>query len=209
MAFRHDDTAGVVLAGGLARRMGGGDKPLRALGGRTLLDRVLAVLLPSVAAVAVNANGDPQRFAAWGLPVLTDPLPDHPGPLAGVLAAMNWAAEQGLPWVVTVPGDCPFLPIDLVDRLHQARTAAGGTIACAASAGVRHPPVAVWSVTLRDDLRRALNNGEGKVSRWADRHGAGVAEWPSMPQDPFLNLNTPAELAAAEAWLAETPPPGP
>jgi molybdenum cofactor guanylyltransferase len=125
------DTLGVVLAGGLARRMGGGDKPLRLLGGVPMLDHVLRRITPQVAAMIVNANGDPARFASHGLPVVADGLPDHPGPLAGILAALDWAAEHrpGLPWVVSVPGDAPFIPHDLVARLHAAR--GGLSLACA------------------------------------------------------------------------------
>ena len=137
----RDDTAGLVLAGGLARRMGGGDKVLRPLGGRAMLDHVLASLRPQVAACLLNANGDPARFGAWGLPVAADGMPDFPGPLAGVLAGMDWVAEHrpDLPWLVSLPGDNPFAPPDLVARLHIAREAAGTPIACAASEAVPIP----------------------------------------------------------------------
>jgi molybdopterin-guanine dinucleotide biosynthesis protein A len=196
----REDTLGVVLAGGLARRMGGGDKPLRALGGRPMLDHVLARLAPQCASLALNANGDPARFAAWGLPVWPDPLEGHPGPLAGILAALENAA---LPFVVTVPGDTPFLPEDLVARLHAARGAAGAAIACAASGGHTHPPVALWPRALAADLRAALLAGERKIDRWTARHGVATAEWPSAPVDPFFNANTPEELAEAEARLRD------
>ncbi|MCX8133443.1 MAG: molybdenum cofactor guanylyltransferase MobA [Roseococcus sp.] len=194
-------TQGVVLAGGLARRMGGGDKPLRLLGGRPMLDHVLARLAPQVAAVALNANGAAARFAAYALPVWPDTLPGHPGPLAGILAAME---ASPLPWVVTVPGDCPFLPTDLVARLHAARELAGTPLACAASGGFAHPPIGLWPRALAADLRAALVAGERKIDRWTARHGVAQAEWPALPHDPFFNANTPEELAEAEAILRGT-----
>ena len=198
------DTLGVVLAGGLARRMGGGDKPLRLLGGRPMLDHALSRLAPQVAAVILNANGDPARFAAHGLPVVADGLPDHPGPLAGILAALDWAAAQrpDLPWLVSVPGDSPFIPADLVARLHAARAAAGVPLACARSDGQTHPPVGLWPVALRDDLRAALTGGERKIDRWTARHGCAHADWPATPVDPFFNANAPDDLAEAEGLLA-------
>jgi molybdenum cofactor guanylyltransferase len=199
-----EPTQGVILAGGLARRMGGGDKPLRTLAGRPMLDHVVARLAPQCAALAINANGDAARFAAWGLPVWPDPMPDHPGPLAGILAALESAS---LDWVVTVPGDSPFLPMDLVARLHAARTDAGVPIACAASAGHTHPPIALWPRALAADLRAALLAGERKIDRWTARHGVAVAEWPTQPFDPFFNANTPEELAEAEMWLRDVAPP--
>jgi molybdopterin-guanine dinucleotide biosynthesis protein A len=197
------DTLGVVLAGGLARRMGGGDKPLRLLGGRPMLDHVLARFAPQVASMVLNANGDPARFAAHGLPVVPDGLPDHPGPLAGILAALDWAAQHrpGAAWVVSVPGDSPFIPADLVARLHAARAAAAVPLACARSGGQAHPPVGLWPVALRADLRAALLAGERKIDRWTARHGCAHADWADTPVDPFFNANAPEDLAAAEALL--------
>lgn len=196
-------TLGVILAGGLARRMGGGDKPLRTLGGRPLLDHVIARLRPQVTELILNANGDAARFAPWGLPVVPDGLADHPGPLAGILASLDWAATSrpGSAWVVSVPGDSPFIPADLVARLHAAREAAGVPLACAASGGWTHPPVGLWPVALRDDLRAALMAGERKIDRWTARHGCAQAEWPTAPCDPFFNANAPDDLAEAEALL--------
>jgi molybdenum cofactor guanylyltransferase len=203
----RSDTLGAVLAGGLARRMGGGDKPLRLLAGQPLLRHVLDRVAPQVAAVVLNANGDPERFAAYGLPVVPDGLPDNPGPLAGVLAALDWAAERrpDLPWVLTAPGDCPFLPLDLAERLHAAREATGTPLACAATAGRTHPPVGLWPVSLRPDLRNALLGGERKIDRWTARFGCAVAEWPAGPVDPFFNANAPPDLAEAEALLLRRP----
>jgi molybdopterin-guanine dinucleotide biosynthesis protein A len=194
------DTFGVVLAGGLARRMGGGDKPLRLLAGRPLLAHVIERLAPQCAALAINANGDPARFATYGLPVWPDTLPDHPGPLAGILCAMESSPCE---WVVTVPGDGPLLPPDLVARLHTAREAAGTPLACAASGGFAHPPVALWPRALAADLRAAVEAGERKIDRWTARMGVAVAEWDSMPHDPFFNANTPNELAEAETLLRD------
>jgi molybdopterin-guanine dinucleotide biosynthesis protein A len=202
----RDDTLAVVLAGGLARRMGGGDKPLRLLGGRTLLDHVIARLRPQAALLMLNANGDAARFAPWGLPVVPDGLPDHPGPLAGILAALDWTAEHhpALPWVVSAPGDSPFIPPDLVARLHAAREAAGTQLACAASAGQAHPPIGLWPVALRQDLRAALLAGERKIDRWTARHGVAQAEWSAEAFDPFFNANAPEDLAEAERLLQST-----
>ncbi len=205
MTPRRDDTLGVVLAGGLARRMGGGDKPLRVLGGRTLLDRVIARLAPQVAAVAINAQGDPTRFAAHGLPVVPDSLPEHPGPLAGVLAGLDWAAAQrpDLPWVLSVAGDGPFLPSDLAARLHMARATAGTPLACARSAesGQTHPTIGLWPVALRGELRAALAAGIRRVERFTTAQGCAHADWPRGPVDPFFNVNTPEDLAEAERLL--------
>ena len=194
----RSDTFGVVLAGGLARRMGGGDKPLRDLGGRPLLAHVLERLAPQVAGVAINANGEGARFAAFGLPVWPDTLPGHPGPLAGILAAMENSPAE---WVVTVPGDGPFLPADLVARLHAAREAAGTKLACAASGGWAHPPIALWPRALAGALRAAVEGGERKIDRWTATLGCSQAEWPVQPLDPFFNANTPEELAEATALL--------
>lgn len=186
---------GVILAGGQATRMGGGDKGLRPFRGGTLLGAVIARLSPQVADLALNAGGDPARFAAFGLPVIPDPVADQPGPLAGVLAAMDWAAGQGAATVVTVPCDTPFLPGDLVPRLLLA---GNGGLAIAASGGRLHPAVALWPVALRDDLRATLARGERKVRVFADRHGAALADFPLTTPDSFANANTPADLARLE-----------
>jgi molybdopterin-guanine dinucleotide biosynthesis protein A len=196
-------TLAVVLAGGLARRMGGGDKPLRTVLGRPLLDHLLDRLRPQVPAIVLNANGDPARFAAYGLAVIPDTLPDHPGPLAGILAALDHAAAHrpDLPWVVSVTGDAPFIPADLVARLHEARAAAGVPLACARSAGQAHPPIGLWPVALREELRAALLAGERKIDRWTARFGCAPADWPAEPFDPFFNANAPEDLSEAERIL--------
>jgi len=197
----HSTTFGVVLAGGLARRMGGGDKPLRLLAGRPMLDHVIARLSPQCGALAINANGEPERFAGFGIPVLPDTIAENPGPLAGILAALE---ASPLPWIVTVPGDCPFLPLDLVTRLHAAREAAGTPMACAGSGGFTHPPIALWPRELAPALRTAITAGERKIDRWTAQHGVATAVWPSAPHDPFFNANTPEELAEAELLLLQT-----
>lgn len=189
----------VVLAGGLGRRMGGGDKPLRPLAGRALLDHVLARVAPQAGAVALNANGDAGRFAAWGVPVVADTLPGRLGPLAGVLAGMRWA--RGAAAIVSVPGDTPFLPHDLIARLHRA-----GPLACAVSRGRVHPTVALWPLALAEALEAALRGGERRVEAFAAAHGAAMVAFPdtALPggvADPFLNVNMPADLAEAERLL--------
>jgi molybdopterin-guanine dinucleotide biosynthesis protein A len=196
-------TIGLVLAGGLARRMGGGDKALIEINGVTILDRVLATLSAQCPRIVINANGDPKRFADTGLPVIPDTVAGHPGPLAGVLAGLDWLAAQnlGIEWIVSVPGDCPFLPDDLVERLHAARgkMGAGVPLACARSGAWRHPVVGLWPVALRDDLRKALIEEDlRKIEVWTARHGIAIADWPAEPIDPFLNINTPEDLARAE-----------
>lgn len=193
------DTLGLILAGGLARRMGGGDKPLRRIGGRTVLARVVDALRPQVGALLLNANGDPARFAEYALPVVPDPLPDHPGPLAGVLAGLEWAARRpGTQWVLSVPGDAPFLPADLAARLHAGREAAGTALACAASGGWTHPVVGVWPVAIAPSLRAALTGGLRKIDAFTAAHGIAEVEWPIVPVDPFFNANRPEDLAEAE-----------
>jgi molybdopterin-guanine dinucleotide biosynthesis protein A len=204
------DTLGLILAGGLARRMGGGDKPLREAGGRPLLAHLIERLGPQVNGLVLNANGDPARFAAFGLPVVADSIGGFAGPLAGVLAGLDWAAEHrpDCPWVVSCPGDTPFPPADLVARLHAAREAAGVPLACASSAGHCHPPVGLWPVALREALRAALAAGERKIDRWTAAHGCAVAEWPDAPFDPFFNANTPQDVAEASRILQMAGNPG-
>lgn len=195
---------GVILAGGQATRMGGGDKGLLLLDGLTLLNRVIERIVPQVAELALNANGDAARFADFGLPVLPDPIAGFPGPLVGVLAGMEWAASRGASQVVSVAADTPFLPEDLVPRLLLA--AEGGApvvLACSVVEGreMRHPTFGLWSVGLRDALREALERGERKVGLWAEQQGAALARFPSGSVDPFFNINTPEDLACAHALL--------
>ncbi len=196
MEKQSPPTIGVVLAGGLARRMGGGDKALIDIAGKTILARVLERLDPQCRRIILNANGDPKRFAAFGLPIVADDIPDFAGPLAGILAALDYAAahEPAVEWVASVPGDCPFLPRDLVPRLHAARIAAGTPLACARSGDWRHPVVGLWRIDLRGDLRHALmEEGLHKIEVWTARHGVAIAEWPDRPIDPFFNVNSPQD----------------
>lgn len=194
---------GVILAGGLSRRMGGGDKTLRLVGGRSILDRVIERLRPQVSRVVLNANGDPERFAANGLPVVADTVPGFPGPLAGVLAGLDWVAAE-MPeavWIVTVAADVPFLPFDLVSRLVHAAEQ-GAELVSAASRGQTHPVIGLWPIGLREDLRRALvREGAHSVSGWTASRRLAIVDFPAVSVDPFFNVNTPEDLTAAERLL--------
>jgi len=197
---------GIILAGGLASRMGGGDKGRLMLGDRTILAHVIDRLSPQGGGLALNANGDPARFADLGLPVVADSIEGYAGPLAGVLAGLDWAAGQGADHIVTAAADTPFLPRDLVVRLAAAAEGEGTTIALAATPDpergrVRHPTFGLWPVALRDDLRTALLDGLRKVVLWTDRHGAATAMFPVEPFDPFFNVNTPEDLSRARDML--------
>jgi molybdenum cofactor guanylyltransferase len=201
-------TLGLILAGGLARRMGGGDKARIRIGEATILKRVIERLTPQCSRIIINANGDPARFADTGLTVVSDSIPDFAGPLAGILAGLDWTAANvpDCEWLASVPGDCPFLPRDLVARLHEARTAAGVPLACARSGEWRHPVVGLWSVSLREDLRRAVaDEGLRKIEVWTERHGIALASWADKPVDPFFNVNTPDGAARAEEIAKQHP----
>lgn len=193
---------GVILAGGRATRMGGGDKGLREIAGRPLLSRVIERLAPQVGGLALNANGDPARFAAFGLPVVADEADDFPGPLAGVLAGLDWAAGEGASHIVTAAADTPFFPRDLAARLEEAAARDGVPIALAATPDdgrlARHPTFGLWPVDLREDLRAALSEGVRKVVMWTDRHGCALARFEAAPFDPFFNVNAPDDIAEAE-----------
>ncbi len=198
-------TPGVLLAGGLARRMGGGDKPMREIGGRTILERVIARLKPQCDGLILNANGDPARFARFGLPVVADTAKDFPGPLAGILAALDWAATNRpeVQWVLSAAADSPFLPRDLVARLHRARAEQDAQLAVAASDGQSHPVIGLWCVALRQELRHALVMEDiRKIDRWTARYKLATVTWPTKPLDPFFNANTVDDIAAAERLAA-------
>jgi molybdenum cofactor guanylyltransferase len=200
--------AGVLLAGGLARRMGGGDKGLRLLGGRPLIDWVIERARPQVAALALNANGDPARFAAWGLPVIEDSVAGFAGPLAGVLAGLAWAAASvdGATHVASFATDAPFLPRDLVSGLAAAVADGRHDLACAASGGRTHPVFGLWPIALREDLQRAVaEEGIRKVDQWTARHRLAVVAFATRPVDPFFNANAPDDLATAEGLVAALP----
>jgi molybdenum cofactor guanylyltransferase len=198
-------TPGVLLAGGLARRMGGGDKPMRQIAGRTILERVIARLQPQCDGLILNANGDPARFANFGLPVIADNVGNFPGPLAGILAALDWAAavRPEVKWMLSAAADCPFLPRDLVARLHRARTDENAELAVAASDGQSHPVIGLWRVDLREQLRHALVVEDiRKIDRWTARYRLATVEWPVNELDPFFNANTMDDIAAAERLAA-------
>jgi molybdopterin-guanine dinucleotide biosynthesis protein A len=199
------ETPGVLLAGGLARRMGGGDKPMRLIGGRTILERVIARLNPQCDGLILNANGDPARFASFSLPVIPDTVAEFPGPLAGILTALDWAAANRpeVSWVLSAAADCPFLPRDLVARLHRARAEGDAQLAVAASAGQSHPVIGLWSVGLREELRHALVVEDvRKIDRWTARYRLATVTWPAEPLDPFFNANTVDDIAEAERLAA-------
>jgi molybdenum cofactor guanylyltransferase len=198
-------TPGILLAGGLARRMGGGDKPMRSVAGRTILARTIARLSSQCDGLILNANGDPARFAAYGLPVIADSVADFPGPLAGILAGLDWVAahQPDVTWVLSAAADCPFLPRDLVARLHRARSEQNAQLAVAASGSQSHHVIGLWSVGLREQLRHALVvEHVRKVERWAARYSLATVTWPTEPFDPFFNANTPDDIAQAERLAA-------
>jgi molybdopterin-guanine dinucleotide biosynthesis protein A len=196
---------GVLLAGGLARRMGGGDKPMRRIGGRTILERAITRLSPQCDGLILNANGDPARFKGYELPVIPDSVADFPGPLAGILAALDWAAvnRPEVSLLLSAAADCPFLPRDLVSRLHEALAQQKAQLAVAASGGQSHPVIGLWSVALRDELRHALVVEDvRKIDRWTARYNVVTVTWPTVPLDPFFNANTMDDIAEAERLAA-------
>jgi molybdopterin-guanine dinucleotide biosynthesis protein A len=196
---------GLLLAGGQSRRMGGGDKALRLIGGVPLLDRVIERMRPQVETLVLNANGDPGRFTSFGLPVVPDSVPDYAGPLSGVLAGLDWTAEHrpDCAYVVSVATDAPFLPRDLVSRLVRGMENSAADLACAASGGQPHPVIGLWPVRLREDLRRAVADETiRKVDVWTARHRLTIVPFLSEPLDPFFNANRPEDLVTAAALLA-------
>jgi molybdopterin-guanine dinucleotide biosynthesis protein A len=210
MAKAHD-IAGVILAGGQSRRMGGGDKGLLALGDKPMLGHVIARLAPQVAQMVINANGSPERFAPFGLPVVADSIGGFAGPLAGVLEGMRWAAREtpAARWIATTSADAPFIPLNLVARLRAAAASRPKAVAIAQSAGDLHPVIGLWPVTLADDLEAELKAGIRKVLRWTDKHGTiPVAFEPvqigGREIDPFFNANTPEELDEARRLLQKS-----
>ncbi len=197
----HPLTPGVILAGGLARRMGGGDKPMRTVGGRTILDRVIERLAPQCDGLIVNANGDPARFASLNLPVVADSIEGFAGPLAGILAGLDWIAANrpDAKWMLSAAGDCPFLPQDLVARLHQGRIEQHSRLAVATSGEQAHHTIALWDVSLRDALRYALVVEDCRaIHRWTARYAVANVAWSNEPLDPFFNANTTDDLGEAE-----------
>ncbi|MDQ7070059.1 MAG: molybdenum cofactor guanylyltransferase MobA [Rhodobacterales bacterium] len=197
---------GVILAGGRATRMGGGDKGLLALGDRTLMDYVIERLEPQVDGLAINANGDPARFSRFGVPVIADSIDGLAGPLAGVLAGLDWAASKGADHIVTAAADTPFFPCDLVPQLQLAGEGMAQPLVLAATPDpkrgtARQPTFGLWPVALRDDLRAALQGGLRKVVIWTEAHGGREAVFPFVDVNPFFNVNTPGDLAKAQSIL--------
>ncbi|CAN5289554.1 molybdenum cofactor guanylyltransferase MobA [soil metagenome] len=198
-------TLGVLLAGGLAQRMGGGDKPLRTVGGRPILERVIERMAPQCDGLILSANGNPARFSAFGLPVVQDTVEGFAGPLAGILSALEWVATNRpeIEWLVSTATDCPFLPRDLVARLQQTRTEASAELAVAASGGQAHHVIGLWNVAMRGAMRQALVTEDiRKVSRWTLRYKLATVEWPTIPLDPFFNANTADDINQAEQLAA-------
>ncbi|HEX9837146.1 MAG TPA: molybdenum cofactor guanylyltransferase MobA [Alphaproteobacteria bacterium] len=197
--------AGVLLAGGQSRRMGGGDKCLRTLGGETILARILARVRPQVGPLVLNANGDPARFASYGIPVARDVVEGFAGPLAGVLTGLEWARANGpeCPLVASFACDAPFLPEDLVARLHAAMKRDGADLACATSGGREHPVFGLWPVALAHALRRALVDEDMRtVDAFTARYKLARADFACDPVDPFFNVNAPEDMREAESLLA-------
>lgn len=208
--INNDEIAAVILAGGLARRMGGGDKAQKMLAGQSLLERILTRIKPQVGPLVLNANGDPKRFSHTGLPVVEDVVEGHPGPLAGVLTGLDWVAKNHpeCQWMLSVPCDAPFIPLDLVQRLKAAMEKGGHPLACAQSHGRTHPVVGLWSLALREDLRTAIEEEElRKVDKWTARHGISHVDFDDLLIggkliDPFFNANKPFDLDEVEELLA-------
>ena len=196
---------GVILAGGQARRLGGGDKALRELAGKPLLAHAIDRLAPQVSDIIINANGDPARFDSFRVPVVADTVEGFAGPLAGVLAGMDWAAANApdCEWIVTCATDAPFFPDDLVARL-SAAVAAGADMACAETNGRTHPVFGLWPVRLRAELRHALVVEDiRKVDRWTARYALAEVSFPAEVVDPFFNINRPEDVVEAERIVAD------
>jgi molybdenum cofactor guanylyltransferase len=184
--------------------MGGGDKALQPLAGTPLLGRVVARMQPQCLQLVISANGDASRFAEFGLPVVIDEIEDYAGPLAGILAGLDFIAARRPPvgFAVSVSTDTPFVPADLVARLHAARTDGRADIACARSNGSVHPVIALWPLAVLPALRQALADNVRKVDRFQSGYRVAYADWPTAPFDPFFNINTPEDFAAAQDILA-------
>lgn len=205
MAHEASKVAGVLLAGGRSRRMGGGDKCLRPVGGKPMLAHALARARPQVGPLILNANGDPVRFAAFGLPVIADPVEGFAGPLAGVLAGLLWLRDHNpqMSWLASFATDVPFFPMDLVERLMTACAVGDADLACAESGGRTHPVFGLWPVRLTEALRRDLiEGGARKVDGWTARYRVATVAYPAAPFDPFLNVNRPEDEAEVERLIA-------
>ena len=198
------DIAGVILAGGQSSRMGGGDKSLKLLGNKTILEHVIERLSPQVATMVLNANGDPQRFSRFGTPVIQDQTDGFLGPLAGVLSGLEWAEKNGFQRIITVAADTPFFPKTLVRDLCSAVSNSSAPIALAATQPFgmhkinRHPTFGLWPISLRNNLKDSLNVGIRKVIIWTELHGYIDVLFESGEHDPFFNVNTHADYNFAK-----------
>jgi molybdopterin-guanine dinucleotide biosynthesis protein A len=201
----NEQIVGVLLSGGQSRRMGGGDKCLKLLGDQTILEHVINRIRPQVGPLILNANGDPERFRPYGLPVVTDVVDGFAGPLAGILTGLRWT-EINAPncdWMLSVPTDAPFVPQNLAISLRQEILARGAHLACAESRGRAHPVVGMWPVALADELEQALVVEDiRKIDRWTSRYHLVEVAFDDAGIDPFFNVNRPENLATAERLLA-------
>ena len=202
--YVSDNVLGVILAGGLASRMGGGDKSLKSLGEKTILETVMDRLSPQVKTIVLNANGDPMRFSKFEIPVIQDQTNEFLGPLAGILSGLDWASENGFSQIVTVAADTPFFPMTLVKTLNKALLNSVSQIALAATSKkdskriIRHPTFGLWPVSLRNDLRNALDLGVRKVVQWTETHEHVDVIFKIEGSDPFFNVNTYEDLDIAK-----------
>ena len=205
------DIPGIILAGGLSRRMGGGDKGLLMLGKTTIIERVIDKILPQVGSLAININGDSSRFPDYKLPIISDSIKGYLGPLSGILAGMEWAFKNGNRYIATVAADTPFLPDDLIKRLHAMVKSKNLNIGIAASRILSgddvfiHPTFGIWEVALKDDLRDALANDTRKIMFWAKKFKLDYYYFDTSDKlsDPFFNINTPDDLEEAKYRLKE------
>lgn len=207
MVLNNNEEAitGVILAGGLSRRMGGGIKSLKRLGASSILEQVISRANPQVEQLLLNVNHEASMFLHLGLPLIKDSLPGYLGPLAGVLAAMEWLNQDEHKhhgqWLASFPADSPFFPHDLVEKLYLAATEKGADIACASYQGRSNQLFALWSVDLEADLRHELNSGQRKVRDFQSRYRCVHVSFDAPGPDPFFNINTPEELHTARQLM--------
>ena len=204
--------AGLILAGGLSRRMGGGDKPLIQVEGQSLLDRTIDRLRPQVGPMILNANGDPSRLAEFTLPVVPDAIQGYAGPLVGILTGLEWLTDHslGVEWMVSVAADTPLFPENLVERLLAAVKAENADLAVAYTGKRSHPVFALWPTRLAAELRAAVVGEDiRKIEAWTDRYKVARVDWPTVPIDPFFNVNTPEDVVRLRMILSGTLPPEP
>jgi molybdopterin-guanine dinucleotide biosynthesis protein A len=212
MSEAGERIAGLILAGGLSRRMGGGDKCLIQVEGQSLLDRTIDRLRPQVGPMILNANGDPSRLADFTLPVVPDVIQGYAGPLVGILTGLEWLADHslGVDWMVSVAADTPLFPENLVERLFAAVKAESADLAVAYTGSRSHPVFALWPTRLAAELRAAVVGEDiRKIEAWTDRYKVARVDWPTVPTDPFFNVNTPEDVVRLRMILNGTLPPEP